>query len=124
MVYYELKRAYENTHASLKYKKIFFTENEKFDYELHISNNGPKIPLTVICECLDIEGRQIFEQKFETVIEQNKSKMLLSDSFVVKKYKSDLFFIRLKVKQNDAIISSNLYVFSTLSEHYYSRCFH
>ncbi len=114
MSYYTLKNSFSNVLVSLRYNKLYFLPNEEMAIECHLSSFNTNISEKVfVCtEFLNSKGQilECFDQ--ETNLPNNNNEKVYSKTLIVSKQPNDIFFVRLRAKDNqNNILSENVYMF-------------
>lgn len=120
MAYDWVRRAFAPLHVSLDYRRLDYKIGERFDAAVFAHGNGGNEEITVQAEVLNPEG-EILSRRLYTGNLQAENATLVGDlKFEISTAFPRLFFVRLRLIRNeDKVISENIYYFSTVQERLY-----
>lgn len=114
LAYHFLKKAYRSINVSLRYEKLIYNSEEKFEGEIYISNDNDAFECELLYESNDINGNCIISDEISVNAEGNASIKVKNISFDIPK-DIEAFSIKLSLLIKDEIIN-NEYIFFTKSQ--------
>jgi beta-mannosidase len=113
MAYYWVRKAFAPVHLSLDYRKLNYMAGEVFNAPIFAHGNGSTEEITIKAEVLDAGGEILFERLYNGSLLAENASLISNLSFEISIDFPPLFFVRLQLIQNAAVISENVYYFST-----------